>query len=117
MTGPAIDAEAFARLLEITGGDPEFLAELVDTYLQDGAAQVEALRVAATSGDIEGVVRPAHTLKSSSASVGAMPLAELCRTLEADARSGHVPDLAARVAAVADAFTAASAALQAVEQG
>lgn len=112
MTGSAIDADAFARLLDITGGDPEFLADLVDTYLQDGAAQVDALQGAAAVGDVEGLVRPAHTLKSSSASVGAMPLAELCRTLEADARAGSVPELAARVAAVASAFAAASSELQ-----
>ena len=47
MTGPAIDPEAFARLPEITGDDLAFLAELVDTYLEDGAAQVAALRGAA----------------------------------------------------------------------
>ncbi len=47
MTDPAIDPEAFARLADITGDDPAFLAELVDTYLEDGAAQVAALRAAA----------------------------------------------------------------------
>ena len=36
MTASAIDRAVFARLGEITGDDPEFLAELVDTYLADG---------------------------------------------------------------------------------
>lgn len=113
MTGPAIDAEAFARLSDITGDDAAFLAELVDTYLDDGATQVAALRAALTSGDSAELVRPAHTLKSSSASIGALGLAELCRTLEADARQGPVPDAAARVTAIAAAFDAVTGDLRA----
>lgn len=112
MTVPAIDPAAFARLAEITGDDPAFLAELVDTYLEDGAAQVDALRVAAEAGDVAALVRPAHTLKSSSASIGATSLAEACRSLEADARADVVADAAARVDAIAAGFEAARAALR-----
>ena len=36
MSGPAIDRETLDHLLDITGGDVEFLDELVDTYLDDG---------------------------------------------------------------------------------
>lgn len=117
MTDPAIDPVAFARLAEITGDDPAFLNELVQTYVDDGAAQVVALQVAAAAGDVAAMVRPAHTLKSSSASIGATTLAEHCRSLEADARAGSVPDLAARVGAVAHAFEAASAALRQRDPG
>ena len=46
MSGPAIDRETLDRLLDITGGDVEFLDELVDTYLEDGRAQVAALQAA-----------------------------------------------------------------------
>ena len=35
------------------------------------------------------MVRPAHTLKSSSASIGAMRLAAICRALEAAGREGR----------------------------
>lgn len=113
MTEPAIDPAAFARLADITGDDPAFLAELVDTYLEDGAAQVAALRAAAAAGDIAALVRPAHTLKSSSASIGAIALAEHCRALEADARAGDVTDPAGRVDVIAGGFAAAHAALRA----
>lgn len=111
MTGSPIDPEAFARLSEITGDDPAFLAELVDTYLEDGAAQVAALRAAASAADQAALVRPAHTLKSSSASIGALELAERCRTLEADARDGTVADMATRVEACGRLFADVRAAL------
>lgn len=112
MTEPAIDREAFARLADITGDDPAFLAELVDTYLEDGAAQVEALQAGIAEADVTSLIRPAHTLKSSSASIGAVALAERCRSLEADARAGAVPDAAKRIDAIASAFASVAAELR-----
>jgi HPt (histidine-containing phosphotransfer) domain-containing protein len=91
--GP-IDEAVFADLLESTGGDPEFLAELIDIYLDDAPRQVAAMREAARNGRTEGIVQPAHTLKGASASLGAANLAELSRALELAARVGAVDDAA-----------------------
>ena len=41
---PVVDPAAIDRLLEMTGGDPEFLRELITTYIEDGAAQLVAMR-------------------------------------------------------------------------
>ena len=106
-TGPAIDAATFANLLEMTGGDVEFVDELVDTYLDDGDAQLAALREAVASGRTEDLVRPAHSLKSSSLNVGALVLGELARDLEEAARGGRMSDAPERVEAVAVAFAEA----------
>ena len=100
----SIDPAALERLLEMTGGDPEFLDELVDTYLEDAVTQLEAMRAAADSGSTEALVRPAHSLKSNSANVGAERLADLCRALEADARSGAVTTASERVAEADEEF-------------
>jgi HPt (histidine-containing phosphotransfer) domain-containing protein len=108
-----LDAEAMARLLEITGGDQAFIDELVDTFVDDARTQIEGLRAAASSGDTEAVVRPAHSLKSNAQNVGATLLAELSRSLEADARAGAIADLTARIDAVEMEFGAVSAALRA----
>ena len=104
MSGPAIDRETLDHLLDITGGDVEFLDELVDTYLEDGRAQIGALQAAVAANAIEDLVRPAHTLKSSSANVGALQLADACRDLEAAARAGAVDDPAVRVQAIVAGF-------------
>ena len=110
---PAIDAAAFANLLEMTGGDQEFVDDLVDTYLAEGETLVERLRSAATGGDgaMDELLRAAHSLKSSSLNVGALPLGELCRSLEADARGGPVADPGPRVDAIAAGFDDARRAL------
>jgi HPt (histidine-containing phosphotransfer) domain-containing protein len=117
MTDDVIDAEAFERLREITGGDDAFLGDLIDTYLEDGAHQVADLLAAAGSADIAAMVRPAHTLKSASDSIGARPLADRCRALEAAARAGAVSDAVSQAQGVATAFEAASAALAARRPG
>lgn len=111
MSEPVLDPAAFAHLLEITGDDLEFVDELVDTYFEDSTAQLELMRAAAGADDAEALVRPAHSLKSSSANVGAAALAEACRSLEADSRTGVVPDLADRVAACDALFADVRAAL------
>ena len=110
MAGP-IDAATFANLVEMTGGDVAFVDELVDTYLEEGDRLVEDLIVAATAGEIEAMVRPAHSMKSSSLNIGALELGELCRHLEMDARSGSVDAPVDRANEVKVAFAEARAAL------
>lgn len=107
----AIDEATFAGLLEMTGGDLEFLDELVETYLVDGDQQVVLLRDAAAREATADLVRPAHSLKSSSLNVGALRLGGLARTLEESARNGEVPHPAEWVERIATAFDDARRAL------
>ncbi len=111
MSYEIVDPAAFAHLVEITGNDLEFIDELIETYVEDAVVQLEVMRGAAAAADPEAMVRPAHSLKSSSANVGAMALAEACRSLEADGRAGRVPDASERVNACEEAFAAARVAL------
>jgi HPt (histidine-containing phosphotransfer) domain-containing protein len=110
MAGP-IDDATFANLLEMTGGDQSFVDELVDTYIEEGDRLVEELIVAATAGNIEAMIRPAHSMKSSSLNIGALELGELCRALEVNARTGFVEDPIARAEAVKVGFSDVRAAL------
>ena len=47
----AVDTAVLGELRESVGDDPDFLAELVDDFLQDAPIQLESLREAAASGD------------------------------------------------------------------
>lgn len=103
MTGEGrIDRAALATLLETTGDDPEFLAELIDSFFDDSPVQLATIRQAAQGGDAEGLRRAAHSLKSNSATFGATELANLCRQLEQLGRDGDlaaIGDLVARTEA------------------
>lgn len=111
MTAAPIDRSVFEALVEMTGGEMEFVDELVDTYLEDGQQQIAALREAIATADTASLVRPAHSMKSNSLNVGAMVLGGLCRELEEQARTGAVPDAATRVAAIEEGFAGVRSAL------
>ena len=74
----AIDPGALETILELGGGDRSFVVEVIDKYLEDSAALLASLREA--SGD--ELRRAAHSLKSTSSSVGARRLAALCAEIE-----------------------------------
>ena len=69
------------------------------------------MREAAASGDPAAMIRPAHSLKSSSANVGAIAVAEVSRALETDGRAGAIEGAVARVAACEAAFEVAKTGL------
>jgi HPt (histidine-containing phosphotransfer) domain-containing protein len=102
------------ELRTATGGDEEFILDLVETYVTEGAANLEDMTIAAAAGDAAAIVRPAHTLKSSSASLGAMRLSGVARAIEEAGRAGGAAGLVEDVelarstwAATLQAFTTA----------
>ncbi len=84
---PILDEGALAELRQSVDGDRDFVVELIEAFLADGATQVADIEAALAAGDAEALVRPAHTLKSSSATVGAVRLSDLARELEMAGRS------------------------------
>jgi HPt (histidine-containing phosphotransfer) domain-containing protein len=112
MGGP-IDDAAFAQALELVGGDEEFLGELVATYRTDGADRIAEMRSALAAGAAADLQRAAHTLKSSSATLGAVGLAEACRAVEHAARDGALEGLSDPIDAIASEFEEVVAALEA----
>jgi two-component system sensor histidine kinase/response regulator len=92
---PIVDEAVLNEVMTATGGDARFVQELVETYLADTPVQLKAMTAAVEVDDAAALVRPAHTLKSSSATVGAMRLSSVARELEMAGRSGTL-DPAAR---------------------
>jgi HPt (histidine-containing phosphotransfer) domain-containing protein len=85
---PILDETVLAELVTSTGNDLAFVRDLVETYLAEAPAQVEGIAVAVAGADAAALVRPAHTLKSSSATMGALRLSAIARRLELAGRSG-----------------------------
>ena len=88
-TKPVLDAACMAELRAL---DPDGKAQLVKrvlaTYQASLTKLVEQLRSARAEGAWEQVSRVAHTLKSSSASIGALALSALCADIERLLRAG-----------------------------
>jgi HPt (histidine-containing phosphotransfer) domain-containing protein len=96
---PALDPEAFATLKALGGDDDQmFLVVVVEKFVQDAAAYITTLQVAADTGDAIALEQAAHTLKSTSATVGALGMSELCGALQGVVRAGSVLGAATYIA-------------------
>jgi HPt (histidine-containing phosphotransfer) domain-containing protein len=80
MTVPTIDAATFKALQETAGA--EFVAELVDTFLEEAPPMLEDLRSAFAARDADSFRRVAHSLKSNGNTFGALAFAAMAKDLE-----------------------------------
>src|SRR5690242_15381492 len=104
-----LDTTTLVDLEDIMGDE---LVTLVDAYLRDGETRIRNMREAADRGDSTEVGKLAHSLKSSSANLGAIPLANRARQVEEAARNGTLANPADSVAALERLYANAAAALK-----
>ncbi|MEH2422209.1 MAG: PAS domain S-box protein [Nostoc sp.] len=81
-----IDPKVLQSLRNIVTGDRVAFAEVIEYYLTETPRLMQDISIAITTEDTQTIWKTAHQLKSSSASVGAIALAQLCKVLEAQ---GH----------------------------
>jgi HPt (histidine-containing phosphotransfer) domain-containing protein len=112
MTDEVIDRAALKRLLDVIGGDPDDLAELIEEFETVTPDILETMKSAANAGDIETLRISAHSLKSNGRDFGAIALAQSCEALERDCHDGDVDDPMARVDLIGTLLDAARAALE-----
>ena len=79
-----IDLATFRALQDSAGAD--FVAELVDAYLEEAPRMLETLRTSLAARDADAFRRAAHSLKSNSMTFGANALAAIARELELTTR-------------------------------
>jgi CheY-like chemotaxis protein/HPt (histidine-containing phosphotransfer) domain-containing protein len=84
---PPIDVSAFADMRIFKGASGEArLRRIISQFAAEAPALVQTIRDACSEGNRDAVWRAAHTLKSSSAMLGAMQLSGRCAAIEAIAR-------------------------------
>ncbi len=90
-TGPAIDAATFNDLQELGGDDGgEFIRGILGDFIRDSAERVAAIQSGFSAGSAREVEEAAHSLKSSSAYVGALRLSRINEQLQGLGRRGNV---------------------------
>lgn len=95
-----LDPQALERLRELDpGGQSKLLARIVDAFSTSVARLLPQINKALEAGDLAAIHHVAHTLKSSSASIGAIKLSRLCADIEAVSRTGRSDGLADAIAA------------------
>ena len=108
---PALDMEIVEDLQEMMGGDYQ---SLIRIYLEDSPKLIGQIQSALDNRDCAALVAPAHTLKSSSANLGAMALSDIAKTIEKSARNGDIETPLQVGAGMPDEFERVRAALAAI---
>ncbi len=90
---PILDAtvlENFRQLQE--PGEPDVVAQLIDLFLRELPDKLAAAQDALTNRDAARLAKAAHTLKGSSANIGARRAARVCLELEQLAKANRLDD-------------------------
>ncbi|MGD2295182.1 MAG: Hpt domain-containing protein [Candidatus Aminicenantes bacterium] len=81
-----------ASALEKTGGDKEFLAELLSMYVEDFEDKYTELEHAVKQKKTDRILQLAHSLKGASANLGLFPLQEAFFRLELSGRKNDTAE-------------------------
>jgi HPt (histidine-containing phosphotransfer) domain-containing protein len=109
-----LDAEALGRLTALDpSGENRLLERVLNAFQGSAVRLVPQLEAGRAGADWNAVRLVAHTLKSSSASIGALALAALCARVETAIRTDAIAGLDADILAMTRELDLA---LQAIER-
>jgi len=104
-----IDLRALERLRTLGGG--ELLTNMVHLFISHAEPVLRDAEIALGRGDLEGVRRAAHSLKSSAANLGAYQVQNLAGTIEDLAEHGRIEEVQPLMAELQKAYLMAKASL------
>jgi HPt (histidine-containing phosphotransfer) domain-containing protein len=102
MSESPINQATLDELIQST--DSDFVKDLIDTFLDDTPKMLSEMRQALTTDDAETFRRAAHSLKSNSASFGAMRLSVQAKELEMLGKVGNLAEVGDRLTVMAAEF-------------
>lgn len=107
-----LDMEAIGRIRALQRpGVPDVLSKIVHLFIDHSPGILAAIRRAAASCDAAALRNGAHSMKSSSANIGAARVTAICRRLEAMGRDGNLDGAQAELDVLEFEFKAACDAL------
>jgi len=115
MDESVIDQAVYTELRDTTGA--EFVAVLVDTFIEEGPGMLAELRAARTEGNAERFRRAAHSLKSNGRTFGAVKVTTLAREFELKGLDADPARDLAGLAALEAEYARAAAELRALRNG
>ena len=109
MPDPAvIDAQAIDNLRMLNPGDNgEFLREIIGIFLEDTPQRIAELEQSLRAGDTPKFTRAAHSIKGSSANLGAVALRAVAEKLEHESRTSGLGNVSTLVDAIKTEFARA----------
>lgn len=107
-----VDVEVFEEMREALEED---FVDLIQTYLEDTRELLQVISSGVNSGDTQSVQIAAHSLKSTSATLGFVSLFESARAVEALARDSSLSGTAEHVQKLTTDFSELECVLKSAE--
>lgn len=105
---PVIDPQAIENLRALNPDDnDEFLREIAGIFLEDTPLRIAELEQSLAANDVSKFTRAAHSIKGSSANLGAMALRAVAEVLEHQARKDGLVGVASQIDAIKTEFARA----------
>ncbi len=115
--GPILDPQVIESLRALNPGDNgAFLRELASLFLDDVPLRLSELTGSLASGDRATFTRAAHSIKGSSANMGAVALRDAAERLEDQARRAGLVEVQPLIAAIGAEFDRTKVALRALTE-
>jgi HPt (histidine-containing phosphotransfer) domain-containing protein len=109
---PVFDTQTFSALKELCDDDDSFLVTLIEAFIEDATTRIATLQTALNAGHATLLEQTAHTLKSSSAYIGAAGMAKLCEQLQTLGQAGDMASATPLVGQLQAQFTRVQQILQ-----
>jgi signal transduction histidine kinase/CheY-like chemotaxis protein/HPt (histidine-containing phosphotransfer) domain-containing protein len=93
-------------------GEPSILDKIIKAYLEGSKVLISQLRESIAVKDIDVLQKNAHSLKSSSANVGAAKLSKMSKELEENCKNSHFGNAADLVSSIESEFIKVKAGLK-----
>ena len=112
-TDSPLDPKSLQMLRNLPSSDgSDLLSRVIGVFLESSSQLIEQIEVSARDTDFDCLRSATHALKSSSANVGALTLADLCRRTEEAARDGDETLAAVLASNIRDEYARVCIALQ-----
>jgi len=109
-----LDQSVLASLRELQeAGDPDIVAEVGGLFIKHSPEKVDAIMQSVEKDDAKGLQLAAHSMKSSSAYIGAMRLSTLAKELEMMGRSNSLDGAKEKAKMLKDEFSLVMEAIRA----
>ena len=108
-----LDLDVLNSLRQLAGTNAQqFLTKIINQYFEDSPERIKVIAHALAVKDTEALRKAAHGLRSGSANLGVIGLAEYCKNLENMARAGEIPENSQIITKLEAIYAQAKIALQ-----
>jgi len=111
-TEPVLEQETLERIRALQRpGKPNVLNKIINLYLENSPGLIETVRKSVEQEDGAALCEADHSLKSSSANLGAVNMAAVCKKLEEMGREGRTDAAKTLIGRMESEYKSVSAAL------